>query len=60
MLHITQNNLKDFLIEVEGADIQIKDVSTDNQQYLHTVSDIQTGRFRRLFDRHRKAYRLFN
>jgi len=60
MLHTTINNLKDLLIEVEGADIQSKDINSGNQQHLHTVADIQTGRFRRLFDRHRKAYRLFN
>lgn len=60
MLHITQNNLNNFLIDVEGTDIPAKDINLGNQQHLLTVLDIQTGKFRRLFDRHRKAFRLFN
>jgi hypothetical protein len=60
MLHITENKLKDMLIEVEGADVKISNTSRSKVQYLHTIADIQTGRFRKLFDRHRNAYKLFN
>jgi hypothetical protein len=49
-----------MLIEVEGADVKISNASQSKVQHLHTIADIQNGRFRRLFDRHRNAFKLFN
>lgn len=60
MLHPTIDKLNDFLVDVEGADIKVNNSDSKNQQTLYGVGDIQTGRFRRLFNRHHKAYRFFN
>ncbi len=49
-----------MLIKVEGADIKISNTFQSKAQHLHTLTDIQNGRFRRLLGHHRNVYRLFN
>lgn len=60
MLHTTVNNPKNLLIEVEGTDIQSQNKNLGSRTNLYVVADIEDGKFRRLFNRHRRAYRLFN
>lgn len=60
MLHITENKLKDMLVDKEYTTLKSGISLQSNPSTLHTIADIQNGRFRRLFDRHRNAYKLFN
>jgi Flp pilus assembly CpaE family ATPase len=60
MFLITENKLKQMLVDKEGVTLKSGISLQNNPSTLYTVADIQNGRFRRLFDRHRNAYKLFN
>jgi hypothetical protein len=60
MFLITENKLKQMLVDKEGVTLKSGISLQNNSSTLHRVADIQNGRFRKLFDRHRNAYKLFN
>ena len=58
-------NLKNIFVDVEGANIPVSETSQKLNQAipkpkivrsLRTVADMERGRFRRMFDRHKIAY----
>ncbi len=64
MINFIKNNLKNIFVDVEGASIPISRTFQKLNQpapkiarSLRTVADMERGKFRRLFNRHRVAYR---
>ena len=56
-------NLKNIFVDVEGATIPVSETSQKLNQAkpkivrsLRTVADMERGKFRRMFDRHKIAY----
>jgi hypothetical protein len=62
MIQTLDNTLGYKLINVENTQITLSAASgfASIKRSLHTVSEIESGKFRRRFDRHRTAYRFFN
>jgi hypothetical protein len=73
MIQTLDNTLEYKLIDTENTQIKLSSPSdpglvpglNENQfasikRSMHTVSEIESGKFRRRFDRHRTAYRFFN
>lgn len=67
MLPIINNTLQYILIDTENAQLILSEASKKmNEQPAYksssfrTVGDMEHGKFRRLFNRHRTAYRFFN
>ena len=68
MIHTIDNTLENNLIDIENAQIILSEASLKLNQTqfasikrsLHTVKEIESGKFRRRFDRHRTACRFFN
>ncbi len=65
----TIENIQEYkLIDVENTQIIVSDASLKlNEEHLisikrslHTVGEIESGKFRRRFNRHRIAFRFFN
>ena len=67
MIPTLNNTLQYILIDTENAQIILSEASKKmNEQPAYksssfrTVGDMKEGKFGRLFNRHRAAYRLFN
>ena len=68
MIQTIETIEKHKLIDVENTQIILSEASLKlNEEHLisikrslHTVSEIESGKFRRRFDRHRIAFRFFN
>jgi hypothetical protein len=64
------NNIPEYkLIDVENTQITLSAASlklneaqpvSNPRRSLHTVAEMESGKFRRRFDRHRTAFRFFN
>ena len=59
----TIKNLKNIFVDVEGATIPVRETSQNlNQEKpkitrsFRTIADMERGKFRRMFDRHKIAY----
>lgn len=50
---------KNIFVDVEGAEIPVKEthVTTKVARSFQTIADMETRKFRRLFDRHKVAFR---
>ena len=68
MIPTIDNTLEYALVDTENAHITLSEASEKMNKMqpvsagrsLHTVGEMEFGKFRRLFDRHRIAYNLFN
>ena len=64
MINKIKNNLKNIFVDVEGATLAVSETSKKVNKTpkpkivrnLRTVADMERGKFRRMFDRHRIAY----
>jgi hypothetical protein len=65
MINKIKNNLKNIFVDVEGTTIAVSETSHKLNhavpkpkiiRSLRTVADMERGKFRRMFDRHRVAY----
>ena len=68
MIPTIDNTLEYILADTENAQIILSEASkkmnetqpVSTRRSLHTVGEMEFRKFRRLFDRHRTAYNLFN
>ena len=63
------NTLKQILIDTENAQIILSKASLElneahnvshTRRSMRTVAEMEGGKFRRMFNRHRTAFRFFN
>jgi hypothetical protein len=68
MIQTLDNTLEYKLIDIENTQITLSAASlklneaqfASIKRSMHTVSEIEGGKFRKRFDRHRTAYKFFN
>lgn len=70
MIPVTNPKIEKILVEAEHAHISISEESWalnlssqpvfPRKRNTQTIREMESGKFRRLFNRHRTAYRFFN
>lgn len=70
MIPVINHKIEKLLVDVENTYISLSEDSwamnlsshkvTPIKRSTQTIADMASGKFRRLFNRHRTAYRLFN
>ena len=62
MIQTLDNTLEYKLMDTENTQITLNTAPgfASIKRSMHTVSEIEGGKFRRRFDRHRTAYKFFN
>ena len=69
MITTINNTLQNLLIDTENTQIKLSEASKKMNEVtpasgcgrsFHTVGEMERGKFRKMFDRHHAAFRLFN